>query len=112
MKIKYCPACNLPMSVASLGDVVAASSDDGRHHAVYAICQRCTSTAKRLPHHTHFKMLSRAGDRALADPERYLSTHVADAGAARLCIGLLGHPAHVLEAINALGWMDGTGHPI
>lgn len=30
-----------------------------------------------------------------------------DAGAARVAVGLLGHPAHVQETRAALGWGDG-----
>lgn len=105
--MKRCPACNLPITVATLGDAVAASSDDGHHHAVVAICRRCAGTASKLSTNTYRKMLDRAATRALATPEKYLLTITTDAGAARLALGLLGHPAHVLETINALGWMDG-----
>lgn len=109
--IKRCPACSLPITAATLGDAAAASSDDHLHHVVFALCRRCTASASRIPAHTYRKLLNRAADRALADPERYLCTHVADAGAARLAIGMLGHPAHVLEALNAMGWVDGTDLP-
>jgi hypothetical protein len=109
--MKYCAACNLPITAANLGDAVAASSDDHHHHAVVAICRRCTGNAARIPLHTYRKLLNRAAERAFSDPERYLCTHVAGAGAARLAIGMLGHPAHVLETIKALGWGDGMGDP-
>lgn len=103
-----CPACNLPITVSTLGDVLVASSDDGHHHAVVGICRRCTGTASRLPRAIYRKTLIRAADRALADPERYLCAPSATASAARLAIGLLAHPAHALEALNALGWVDGV----
>lgn len=106
-----CAACGLPISVATLGDAIAASSDDRRHHVIVAICRRCASSARRLPHGVYRKMLARAADRALADPERYLCSPVADAGAAQLAIGMLGHPAHVLDALKALGWGDGMDQP-
>lgn len=109
--MKFCPACNLPMTVATLGDAVAASSDDHRHHVVVAVCRRCAASAARIPPHAYRKLLNRSADRALADPERYLCTLVVDAGAARLATGLLGHPAHVLETIAALGWVDDMGDP-
>lgn len=105
--MKRCPACRLPITVSTLGDAFAASSDDGYHHAVVGICRRCTGTASRLPRAIYRKTLNRAADRALADPVRYLCAPSGSAGAARLAIGLLGHPAHVLEALKALGWMDG-----
>jgi len=107
--MKKCPACGLPITVATLGDAVAASSDDQRHHVVVGICRRCAASASRIPSRAFHRMLNRAADRALDDPERYLCTRVADAGAARLAIGLLGHPAHSLEALSALGWGDGMG---
>jgi hypothetical protein len=109
--MKYCPACNLPITVATLGDAVAASSDDHHHHAVVAICRRCTASASRIPLRTYRKLLNRAADRALAHPDRYLCTHVADAGAARLATGLLGHPAHALETLKALGWGKDADQP-
>lgn len=105
--MKRCPACGLPITVSALGDVLAASSNDGHHHAVVGICRRCTGIAARLPRAIYHKTLNRAADRALADPERYLCAPSGTAGAARLAIGMLGHPAHVLEALNALGWVDG-----
>lgn len=49
-------------------------------------------------------MLDRAATRALRDPGRYMMIITPDIGAARLAIGMLGHPAHVLEALNAMGW--------
>ncbi|MFP5418635.1 MAG: hypothetical protein ACLGHA_05705 [Gammaproteobacteria bacterium] len=106
--VKRCPACRLPITAATLGNAVAASSDDHHHHVVVAICRRCASSASRIPAHAYRKLLNRAADRALADHDRYLCTHVADAGAARLAVGLLGHPAHVLEALDALGWGAGV----
>lgn len=109
--MKKCAACGLQISVATLGDAVAASSDDHRHHVVFGVCRRCAASAARIPSRAFHKMLTRASDRALDDPERYLCTRVADAGAARLAIGLLGHPAHVLETITALGWGDDMGDP-
>jgi hypothetical protein len=109
--MKYCAACNLPITAANLGDAVAASSDDHRHHVVIAICRRCASSARSLPRGVHRKLLNRAADRALADPGRYLCARVADAGAARLAIGLLGHPAHALEALKAMGWWGGLQSP-
>ena len=102
--MKNCPACNLPISIANLGDAIAASSDDRHHHAVVAICRRCAASASRLPHHTYRKLLNRAAERALADPERYLCAPVPEAGAARLAVGLLGHSAYTLATIKALGW--------
>lgn len=105
--MKRCPACGLPITVSALGDALAATSDDGHHHAVVGICRRCASTAARLPRAIYRKTLNRAAERALADPERYLCAPSTTASAARLAIGMLGHPAHVLEALNALGWMDG-----
>lgn len=54
-------------------------------------------------------MLDRAATRALRDPDRYMTAITPDIGAARLALGLLGHPAHVLAAINALGWGDDMG---
>ena len=62
-----------------------------------------------MPANTYRKLLDRAATRALANPDKYLLTITPDAGAARLVLGLLGHPAHVLQAINALGWGDGMG---
>jgi hypothetical protein len=106
--MKKCPACGLPISVATLGDAAAASTDDGRH-AVVAICRRCAGTAARVPANTYRKLLDRAATRALADPDKYLLTITPDAGAARLALGLLGHPAHALQALDALGWGDGMG---
>jgi hypothetical protein len=108
--MKRCPACNLPFTVATLGDALAASSDDGHHHAVVGICRRCTGTAARLPRAIYHKTLSRAADRALADPERYLCAPFVTAGAARLAVGMLGHPAHVLDALKALDWDSDTTH--
>lgn len=101
--MKKCPACGLPISVATLGDSAAASTDDGRH-AVVAICRRCAGTAARVPANTYRKLLDRAATRALADPDKYLLTFTPNAGAARLALGLLAHPAYVLQAINALRW--------
>lgn len=57
------------------------------------------------------RMLARAATRALRDPDRYMMTITPDIGAARLAIGMLGHPAHVLEALNAMGWGDGIDPP-
>lgn len=56
-------------------------------------------------------MLDRAAIKALADPGTYLVATLPDAGAARLALGLLAHPSHVLQAINALGWGDGMDRP-
>lgn len=56
-------------------------------------------------------MLNRAAERALADPRRHLCSTVPNAAAALLAVGLLGHPAHALEAIKALGWGDGMDRP-
>lgn len=54
-------------------------------------------------------MLSRAAERAMRNPGKYLFAFTPDAGAARLAVGLLGHPAYVLETLNALGWGEGMG---
>lgn len=105
--MKRCPACNLPITAATIGYAVAASSDNGQHHAVVAVCRCCASAASKIPKNTYRKMLARAATRALRDPDRYMMTITPDIGAARLAIGMLGHPAHALEALNALGWMDG-----
>lgn len=107
--MKRCSSCGLPISFATLGDAVVAASDDGHRHAVVAICRRCAGTAARVPPGTYRKMLGRAATRALTTPEKYLLTITTDAGAARLALGLLGHPAHVLATINALGWGDDMG---
>ncbi len=56
-------------------------------------------------------MLARAATRALRDPDRYLIAVTPDIGAARIAVGLLGHPAHTLEALKALGWGDGIYLP-
>lgn len=98
----------MPISVANLGDAAAASINDDQP-AVVAICRRCAGTAARIPHGTYRKMLDRAATRALANPDKYLLAIMPTAGAARLALGLLGHPAHVLQAINALGCGDGMG---
>jgi hypothetical protein len=50
--------------------------------------------------------LNRAAERAIADPDKYLMRLHPDAGAAKLAVGLLGHPAHALDALKALGWGD------
>lgn len=107
--MKRCPACALPITVATIGDAVAASSDDGHHHAVVAICRRCAGAASKIPKNTYRKMLDRAATRALRDPGRYMMIITPDIGAARLAIGMLGHPAYVLETLNALGWGEGMG---
>jgi hypothetical protein len=107
---RRCAACALPITVATLGDAVA-SSDDHHHHVVVAVCLRCAASASHIPARAYRRLLNRAADRALADPDRYLCTRVADAGAAQLAIGMLGHPAHVLQAINAMGWGDGIDQP-
>lgn len=107
--MKRCAACGLPITIATLGDAAAAATDDGQHHAVVAICRRCACTAARVPANTYRKLLARAATRALAEPDKYLMTITPDAGAARLVLGLLGHPAHALQAIDALGWGDDMG---
>lgn len=104
---RRCPACGLPIS-AHVGGAVTTPTD-GPHHAVVAICRRCIGNAARIPPGTYRKMLDRATIKALADPDAYLVTTLQDAGAARLALGLLGHPAHVLQAINALGWGNDMG---
>lgn len=104
---KQCPACGLSTSAAALGYAFTATTHDGQHHAVVAICRRCVGTAARIPPGTYRKMLSRAAVRAMGRPEKYLLTFTPDSGAARLAVGLLGHPAYVLETLNALGWDDG-----
>ena len=109
--MKRCPACGLPISIGTLGDAVSASSDDHHHHVVVCICRQCAANAARIPPRAYRKLINRAAARALADPQRYLCAFVADAGAARLAIGMLGHPAHVLQALNALGWGDGIDLP-
>lgn len=109
--MKRCPACGLPIAAATIGYAVAASSDDGRHHAVVAVCRCCASAASKIPKNTYRKMLARAATRALRDPDRYLIAVTPDIGAARIAVGLLGHPAHTLEALKALGWGDGIYLP-
>lgn len=101
---KRCAACNLPMTVATMGDAASASSNDDSLHVVLAICQRCVASRKRVPPAVYQKMLNRAADRAMADPARYLCKTFADPGAARVALGLLAHPSHTLEALGALGW--------
>lgn len=103
--VKRCPCCNLPMT--RLGATVAASTDDKQRHGMFGLCHRCAAENQRLPRAILFKRLDRAGDRALANPERYLCAMFPDAGAARVAVGLLGHPAHVQETRAALGWGDG-----
>lgn len=101
----------MPVSFIALGDAIAASSHDHRHHIVVGICGRCASSARRMPPKIYRKMLSRAAARALANPAGYLCSTVIDAAAAQLAVGLLGHPGLVLEAIKALGWGDGMDQP-
>jgi hypothetical protein len=103
-----CPACGLPITAAELGGAIATPTN-GPQHAIVAICRRCAATASRIPPGTYRKMMDRAATRALGDPDRYLLTTMPNAGAARLAIGLLAHPAHALEALSALGWGDGVG---
>jgi hypothetical protein len=103
--MKRCAACNLPMTIATIGDAFSASSNDDTRHAVFAICKRCAAGKKRLPPATYRKTILRAADRALDDPERYLCKLVNDPGAARLALGLLAHPAHTMATIAALGWV-------
>lgn len=104
--MKRCPACNLPTTAASLGFVIAGADDD--RHVVLAICRRCATS--KIPKYTFNKMLARAAVRALANPDRYWCAIFPNAGAARIATGLLGHPAHALAALKALGWGDGIDH--
>ena len=94
--MRRCAACNLPMTIATIGDAFAATSNDDTRHAVVAICKRCATGKSRLPPSTYRKIILRAADRAMAEPERYLCKLVNDPGAARLALGLLAHPAHTL----------------
>lgn len=93
------------MTLATMGTVVTATSNDDSRHVVFAICQRCSASEKRLPAGVYRRMLNRAADRALDDPENYLCKCVANPGAARLAVALLRHPAHTLETLSALGWV-------
>lgn len=106
---KRCPACDLPLShpVAS----VAVSSNDGMVHGVMGLCERCIVQNRSLPAAIRFKRISRAGDRALVRPDRYLCAIFPNIGAARLAAGMLGHPEHALQTLNALGWGNDTSHP-
>lgn len=104
MQCRKCPACGLPMTVATMGTVASATSNDDSRHAVFAVCQRCSNGAKRLPPGVYRKTLNRAADRALDDPDAYLCKLVASPGAARLAVAMLRHPAHTLETLSALGW--------
>jgi hypothetical protein len=108
---RLCPACGLPIGGEGI-TAFAASSNDGRIHGVFAICARCTNEGWRLPAAVRVKRASRAGDRALADPERYLCTTLPNIGLARIAVGMLRHGAHVQDALNSLGWGDGMGRPI
>lgn len=108
---RRCPACGLPIAAhVHVGGAVTTPTD-GPNHAVVAICRRCAGTAARVPLGTYRKMLDRATIKALADPDAYLVATLPDAGVARLALGLLAHPAHALEAVNALGWGDGMDRP-
>ena len=95
------------MTLATLGEAVSATSNDGTRYVVFGICRRCTSSASRLPPAIRRKMHSRAADRVLGDLDRHLCTIAPDAGAARLTLALLGHHQHAQDTIKALGWGDG-----
>lgn len=106
--MKRCPSCGLPIGRVGI-TVFAGSTNDNLVHGVFAICARCTTEGHRLPATSRSKRISRAGDRALAHPEKFLCTTYPNIGAARLAVALLGHPAHSQEALKAMGWGDGIG---
>jgi hypothetical protein len=105
-----CPACGLPMDADGIGLAIAASSNDGTAHGVIAICTRCAHDNRRLPAMIQRKRMSRAADRALQRPEKFLCAVVPSIGAARLAVSLLGHPQHGREALSAIGWGEGIDH--
>lgn len=106
--MRHCPCCGLPIGRHGI-TVFSGSSNDRHTHGVFAICARCTTEGHRLPAAIQSKRISRAGDRALAHPEKFLCTLFPNIGLARLAVALLGHPAYAQEALNALGWGDGMG---
>jgi hypothetical protein len=106
--MRRCPSCGLPIGCVGI-TVFSGSSNDGLTHGVFAVCVRCSHERSRLPAAIWNKRISRAGNRALAHPEKFLCTTYQTTGAARLALALLGHPAHSQETLKAMGWGDGMG---
>lgn len=101
---RLCPCCGLPIAPETVAATVAVTSRDQLLHGTYALCRRCDRDNRRLPEKAVFRRLARAGDRALARPDRYLCTLYPDIATARLAGAMAGHPQHAPQAIAALGW--------
>lgn len=109
--MRFCPCCNLPIDSASIGAAVAASSNDRTAHGVFALCTRCIRDNRRLPATIRTKRISRAGDRALENPDKFICTTYPSIDLARLAVAMLGHPKHAQAAGVALGWVNETQPP-
>lgn len=105
---RLCPCCSLPVTPKTVGGTIAVTSNDQQVHGTYALCERCINENRHLPRMAIIKRLARAGDRALARPDRYLCTLYPDIATARLAVAMAGHPQYAQQAIAALGWKTET----
>lgn len=101
---RLCPCCGLPTAPEMVGAAIAATSNDRKRHGTFALCKRCIRDNRSLPGKIVLGRMARAGDHALANPDRYLCTLYPDLATARLAVAMAGHPQHAQQAITALGW--------
>jgi len=87
----------------ALGQVIAATSDDGLYTGVIGLCRRCALSDRDLPEPLRGRQA--AIERALTEPGKYHCTMYADPGAAHLAMALLRHAGYSSRTLATLGWL-------
>lgn len=94
------------MPARAIGRVIAASTADGRHHAVVGLCTRCTAAMDQLPRQNPPSRWSGFLNRALVDPPRFCVKIFPDADIAALAVAMCGHPDWARDTLVALDLLD------